>query len=79
MADAQVTSSVEVPPNKAIAAVGGTTLAGAALSVLLWAIGVQPPAEIVVEMTTLANALAAGVATYWTPHGAVVKETTTAG
>lgn len=67
-------SSVEMPPNKSIAAAGGGSLAGAAVMVLLWATGAQPPMEIVVALTTLANAAVAGALTFFVPHGAITKE-----
>lgn len=67
-------SAVELPPNKAIAAAGGSSLAGAITAITLWALGAQPPVEVIVAITTLVNAIVATVATYLTPHGAVVKE-----
>lgn len=70
----QVTSAIEIPPNKAIAAGGGSSVAGAAVAVLLWALGAQPPVEVIVSMTTLANVVGAVAVTYFTPHGAIVKE-----
>lgn len=67
-------SAVELPPNKAIAAGGGSSVAGAAVAVLLWALGAQPPVEVIVSMTTIANVIGAVAVTYFTPHGAVLKD-----
>lgn len=64
------TKSDEFPPNKAIAAAGGTSIAGAAVAVILWAVGTNPPMEIVIALTTIANAIVGTISVYMTPHGA---------
>lgn len=63
----------EFPPNKAIAAAGGTSIAGAAVAVILWFAGANPPMEIVIALTTIANAVVGTLSVYMTPHGANLR------
>lgn len=67
-------SAVELPPNKAIAAGGSASLATVAVSLAIYYIAPDTPSHIVGLWDALVIGLTTFGATYFMPHGAVVKE-----
>lgn len=67
-------SSVELPPNKAVAAAGSAGIGSIVVGLALFYFAQDTPPEIVGLWTALVNTLIAGVSVYFTPHGAVKKE-----
>lgn len=67
-------STVEMPPNKAIAAAGSAGISSVIVGLALFYLAKDTPPEIVGLWTALANTAIAFAATYLTPHGAIVKE-----
>ena len=67
-------SSVELPPNKAMAAGGSAGIGSILVGLALYYFAKDTPPEIVGLWTALANTAIAFAAVYFTPHGAVVKE-----
>lgn len=67
-------SAVEVPPNKAVAAIGGSSLASALVGLALYYSGSNPPLEIVALWMGIANAIVNPLIVYMTPHGAIMRK-----
>lgn len=66
--------SIELPPNKAVAAGGGAGAGPIIVGLILYYCAPDTPAHIVGMWDTLAAIVTAAVAAYATPHGAVLKE-----
>lgn len=66
-------SSVEMPPNKAIAAGGSAAFGSIIVGLALYYFAPDTPPNIAGLWDALANGMIAFGATYWTPHGAVMK------
>lgn len=69
-----MSGSVELPPNKAVAAGGGAGAGPIIVGLLVYYLAPDTPAHIVGMWDTLAAIISAAGAAYFTPHGAVSKE-----
>lgn len=67
-------STVELPPNKAIAATGSAGIGAIVVGLGIYYFAPDTPPHIVALWDALASMLSAGVTTYFTPHGAVLKK-----
>lgn len=68
------TPTIEIPPNKAIAAAGSAPIGSVIVALALHYFAPDTSVEIVALWTALANTVIAPLAVYLTPHGAIVKE-----
>ncbi len=74
MSDLRPASSVEMPPNKAMAAGGSAGVASVIVGLALYYFAHDTPPEIVGMWNALAGTVIGFAAVYWTPHGAVTIE-----
>ena len=74
MPDTTTSNTVEIPPNKAIAAASSAGIGSLIAGLTLHYLAPDTPPEIVGYWTGLANIVITGVITWLTPHGAIVKE-----
>lgn len=71
--DITPSSSVELPPNKAIAAGGSAGLSTVAVSLAVYYLAPDTPAHIIGLWDALIIGVTTFAATYFMPHGAVSK------
>lgn len=66
-------SSVELPPNKAIAAGGAAGISTVAVALVIYYVAPDTPSHIVGLWDALVTGVVTFGATYFMPHGAVTK------